>query len=483
MKKYLGNYLGIVVSSASDDPENRNRVQVWIPHITNTLYDNWNENPADRNYFNNTYGTGLATVDQLQRLRQVLPWAECASPTFGGGTPYTENTASGRTSIDPYNTLEEPIGDTSLDISPEITTDGLSDEDIAAGVQIVDGVLVSLPEIPDTPENNAPGSGDDLPPVEPELPEFPTEDDTELQDAEGSSLLDEVQVPLETAEGEDYFPSTATRSDPSSTIEGQTPAELPPVGGGGRVIQRQQEVATSRKGALNESLVQTIQRGLNGTGLNWVSTSGTGAYGVANSEHRKGNATDGYFVYADGRSTDPLNPNNEEDRRILANAIYQLDRAGIGGVGWDGSAASGGTGNRYMGDDRFHLDIGGDNRNWGYTKRDNSAAEWIMDARDGSYDGSKLIASDLPSGELPANDQPIEIDDWGGANMASAVDGGHDGTSSGSFSSPDIGAKVWVFFHGGDIQKPVYFAQAIDSVSYGQTQQGIFYDNEQLNIA
>ena len=478
MKKYLGNYLGIVVSSASDDPENRNRVQIWIPHITNTLYDNWNENPADRNYFNNTYGTGLATVNQLQRLRQVLPWAECASPTFGGGTPFIENTASGKTSIDPYNALEEPIDDASLDILPEVTTDGLTEEEISMGVTIEDGIINPLPEIPDTPENNAPGSGDDLPPVEPELP---TEDDTESQDAEGSSLLDELQVPLETAEGEDYFPSTATRSDPSSTIEGQTPAELPPVGGGGRVIQRQQEVARSRRGALNESLVQTIQRGLNGTGLNWVSTSGTGAYGVANSQHRIGNATDGYFVYSDSGTR--LNPNNEEDKRVLANAIYQLDRAGIGGVGWDGSATSGGTGNRYMGDDIFHLDVGGDNRNWGYTKRSDSAAEWIVNARAGEYNGNELIASDLPTGDLPANDQPIEADDWGSANMASAVDGGHDGTSTGSFSSPDIGAKVWVFFHGGDVQKPVYFAQAIDPASYGQTQQGIFYDNEQLNIA
>lgn len=487
MKKYLGNYLGIVISPASDDPENRNRVQVWIPHITNTLYNNWNENPADRNYFNYTYGTGLATVEQLKRLRQVLPWAECASPTFGGGTSFIENPASGKTSIDPYGGALTPPDiplepDSGLLIQPESDDFGITIDE--------DGVIDPLPDIPDTPENNRPGSGDDLSPVEPPFPESDDELESNEDFGEPIGITSQTSInnslagsslPLETSEEEDYAPSTTDRSDPSSNTDGQSSAELPSVGGGGRVIQRQEEVATFRRGALNEGLVQTIETGLEGTGLNWISTSGTGAYGVRGSQHRSGNATDGYFVYADGRSTDPLNPNNEEDRANLANAIYRLDRAGIGGIGWDGSRTAGGTGNRYMGDDIFHLDVG-DNRNWGHTTRVGSASEWVTNARDGIYDDNQIAATDLPSRDLSPKDQPIEADHFGGANMASAVDGGHDGTSTGSFSSPDIGAKVWVFFHGGNIQNPIYFAQAIDTASYGQTQQGIFYDNISLNI-
>jgi hypothetical protein len=46
--------------------------------------------------------------------------------------------------------------------------------------------------------------------------------------------------------------------------------------------------------------------------------------------------------------------------------------------------------------------------------------------------------------------------------------GGGDGSASGTFSSPEVGSKVWVFFHGGDPQKPVYFAQSQDSESYQQ---------------
>lgn len=36
-----------------------------------------------------------------------------------------------------------------------------------------------------------------------------------------------------------------------------------------------------------------------------------------------------------------------------------------------------------------------------------------------------------------------------------------EGTPEGVFSVPKCGSRVWVFFHGGDIQKPVYFAYSL----------------------
>jgi phage gp45-like len=36
------------------------------------------------------------------------------------------------------------------------------------------------------------------------------------------------------------------------------------------------------------------------------------------------------------------------------------------------------------------------------------------------------------------------------------------GSAVGTFSTPVPGSKVFVFFMGGDVQKPVYFAQAIN---------------------
>jgi len=46
------------------------------------------------------------------------------------------------------------------------------------------------------------------------------------------------------------------------------------------------------------------------------------------------------------------------------------------------------------------------------------------------------------------------------ANMVSA----HlpSGGANGFYSKPAIGAKVWVFFYGGDIQRPIYFASVLD---------------------
>ena len=41
------------------------------------------------------------------RIRNVLPWAECASPLFGGGSPVTQNLSNGQSSINSANTLEE----------------------------------------------------------------------------------------------------------------------------------------------------------------------------------------------------------------------------------------------------------------------------------------------------------------------------------------------------------------------------------------
>jgi hypothetical protein len=84
MKKYFGNYLGLVVDDR--DPQNRGRTKVFIPHIMPALYENWNAEGKDIS-FNITDGglpTGLSP-DIVDRLQKVLPWAECAAPIFGAG--------------------------------------------------------------------------------------------------------------------------------------------------------------------------------------------------------------------------------------------------------------------------------------------------------------------------------------------------------------------------------------------------------------
>jgi hypothetical protein len=86
MKEYYGNYVGLVISGGNEDPEYRGRVQVFIPHIMPTIYEGWNEAGEDRQISitgNNLEG-GL-TQKEIEHLKKVLPWAECATPVVGAG--------------------------------------------------------------------------------------------------------------------------------------------------------------------------------------------------------------------------------------------------------------------------------------------------------------------------------------------------------------------------------------------------------------
>jgi hypothetical protein len=86
MKAYYGNYVGLVISGGNEDPEYRGRTQVFIPHIMPTIYEGWNQAGVDRQISitgNNLEG-GL-TQKEIEHLKKVLPWAECATPVVGSG--------------------------------------------------------------------------------------------------------------------------------------------------------------------------------------------------------------------------------------------------------------------------------------------------------------------------------------------------------------------------------------------------------------
>ena len=48
MKEYYGNYLGIVIQN--NDPLGRGRVKIFVPHVSPTVYKNWNEIPEDKKF-------------------------------------------------------------------------------------------------------------------------------------------------------------------------------------------------------------------------------------------------------------------------------------------------------------------------------------------------------------------------------------------------------------------------------------------------
>lgn len=73
-------YPAIVIQN--NDPEKAGRVKVFVPGITNTVYDNWNAVEVDK-VFSNVSDSSMVPI--LDTLRDVLPWAVNATSNFGGG--------------------------------------------------------------------------------------------------------------------------------------------------------------------------------------------------------------------------------------------------------------------------------------------------------------------------------------------------------------------------------------------------------------
>lgn len=87
MEKYTQNYKGIVLQN--DDPDKMGRVKVWVPQISMTLYDKWN-NDRDNDKSFTGLGANLnsaLTPEILQRLKNALPWASTKQPFIGMSAP------------------------------------------------------------------------------------------------------------------------------------------------------------------------------------------------------------------------------------------------------------------------------------------------------------------------------------------------------------------------------------------------------------
>lgn len=110
--KRYGNYLGICVENR--DPEYRGRVKIFIPHIMPALQENWNESGFDITIdcVGNNLQNGL-DGSIIDKLRKILPWAECASPVFGASTAGSFNPVSSN-----FNQTNYTEGGSGSDISP-----------------------------------------------------------------------------------------------------------------------------------------------------------------------------------------------------------------------------------------------------------------------------------------------------------------------------------------------------------------------------
>ena len=112
MDNLYGNYLGIVVNN--QDPEERKRVQVFVPHLNASLFEEWNQQAEGGNN-EKTDKHIRSHLDLggkiLEKLKQILPWAEQVAPLFGGNTSMTGNSTTRRLGVNNSGyTLSQDVG-------------------------------------------------------------------------------------------------------------------------------------------------------------------------------------------------------------------------------------------------------------------------------------------------------------------------------------------------------------------------------------
>lgn len=95
-KKYYGHYLGIVIQN--NDPQQRGRVKIFIPHLLSNTYSGWVNTLNDKKFkfIGNNINSSINNI--LDDLKKTLPWAECAAPLGGenasGRFNYFKNAAT-----------------------------------------------------------------------------------------------------------------------------------------------------------------------------------------------------------------------------------------------------------------------------------------------------------------------------------------------------------------------------------------------------
>ena len=78
---YYGNYLGIVIQN--NDPLKQGRVKVFVPHISPSVYNKWNEVVRDKKFKFIGRNNFSDLTDILDDLKKILPWAHLSVPLAG----------------------------------------------------------------------------------------------------------------------------------------------------------------------------------------------------------------------------------------------------------------------------------------------------------------------------------------------------------------------------------------------------------------
>jgi hypothetical protein len=413
MNSVLGNHIGLVVNN--QDPEVRNRLQIFIPHLSNTIYKSWNESLQDVSF--KTFSEDLFSGELKETILSTLPWAEAAVPIWGGGTG-------------------APVYDTG-EVAP-IPSD-----------QYIDT-----------------GSGEEsLPPVEPPLPDFneggsvdvPSEnlppDQMEMWDDSADNREVEVDAGINNSEGR-FGAQTVKLGQPSSGYNNDLAFERSKLAGelnNPELRERVHGLIKSEVGNLSPegktAFVETLfnrsyyrNQSLNTTAS---STAYFGVYGIRPGENES--------RYNKAQRQMTISEREEYDQLIYralggSNFSNGAIHAGIPGDPGINEA-----------DQSTKVVIGGEIFYTKYFEKDSGKLGVLAQAQ-----GENGTYSENPS-------QQVFRTTAMGVAAVGSVNGSRPGGPMGVFSTPHIGAKVWVFFLGGNVQRPVYFANVHEPSNIAST--------------
>lgn len=81
---FYGNYIGIVVQN--NDPLRQGRVKVWVPHISQTIFNTFKDQNTDKKFrfMGDNIDSSLTSI--TEEVKKLLPWADVALPIASGGS-------------------------------------------------------------------------------------------------------------------------------------------------------------------------------------------------------------------------------------------------------------------------------------------------------------------------------------------------------------------------------------------------------------
>jgi len=105
--KLYGNYLGIVV--ANNDPLKKGRVKIFVPHLSPSVYKNWNATFKDKKFKFLGKNVDSPIDDIVDDLKDILPWADCASPLAGEVSSGRYNSSNRKSTISDSNDYDSSV--------------------------------------------------------------------------------------------------------------------------------------------------------------------------------------------------------------------------------------------------------------------------------------------------------------------------------------------------------------------------------------